>query len=208
MAKYPDVKIIRCIACIKLNKRVVLNKDLSMEQTMHITVANEGDVQGHMGQLCDLLIDSVESGASIGWIPPMTQSTAEAYWQGRQEAISEGNCALLLAWEGDTLIGSAQLGLEHRSNGNHRAEVQKVMVHTAQRRRGIGYELMQALEDYAIKHQRTLLFLDTRQGDPSEVLYRKAGYSHAGTIPQYARSANGKLHSTAFYYKILGEQGV
>ena len=29
-------------------------------------------------------------------------------------------------------------------------------------------------------------------------------YVHAGTIPNYARSIDGTLHSTMFYYKILG----
>ena len=27
----------------------------------------------------------------------------------------------------------------------------------------------------------------------------------AGAIPQYARSGNGELHATAFYYLLLGE---
>ncbi|MCA9885702.1 MAG: GNAT family N-acetyltransferase [Anaerolineae bacterium] len=172
---------------------------------MHITQARTADVETHMPQLCDLLIDTVESGASIGWIPPISRADADRYWQGRADAINEGACVLLIAWEDAAIVGSAQLGLEQRANGNHRAEVQKVMVHTRQRRQGIGQALMLALEDYAIKGGRTLLFLDTRQGDPSEGLYRKVGYIHAGTIPQYARSANGNLHATAFYYKILGE---
>ena len=173
---------------------------------MRINLANSSEAQSVLAQLNDLLINAVTSGASIGFLPPLSQADAEAYWRGRIEAIEDGGCILLLAWEDDVLVGSAQLGLERRANGNHRAEVQKVMVHTDFRRRGIGKLLMLALEDVAIKDKRSLLVLDTRQGDPSEKLYRQLGYIEVGTIPQYARSATGDLHATAFYYKILSNQ--
>jgi hypothetical protein len=45
--------------------------------------------------------------------------------------------------------------------------------------------------------------LDTRKGDPSEGLYASLGWTKAGDIPNYARSANGDLHATALYYKLL-----
>ena len=63
--------------------------------------------------------------------------------------------------------------------------------------------LMRAVEDRARQAGRTTLVLDTRQGDPSERLYAAMGYRRAGVIPAYARSANGTLHATAFYYKLL-----
>jgi hypothetical protein len=50
---------------------------------------------------------------------------------------------------------------------------------------------------------RSTLVLDTRQGDPSEALYRSMGWTCAGVIPRYARSANGELHATALYYLLL-----
>jgi hypothetical protein len=39
--------------------------------------------------------------------------------------------------------------------------------------------------------------------NPSEVLYRRMGWQAAGTVPRYALSADGALHTTAFYYKLL-----
>jgi hypothetical protein len=62
---------------------------------------------------------------------------------------------------------------------------------------------MQAIEADARRHGRTTLVLDTRQGDPSETLYRSLGWHFAGAIPRYARSAGGALDPSAFYYKIL-----
>jgi hypothetical protein len=63
---------------------------------------------------------------------------------------------------------------------------------------------MLALEDHARRLGRTTLILDTRQGDPSEDLYRTVGWTFAGAIPEYARSATGALDGTAYYYKLLG----
>jgi ribosomal protein S18 acetylase RimI-like enzyme len=101
------------------------------------------------------------------------------------------------------IVGSAQLDLALRANGLHRAEVAKVMVHRRARRHGLGRALMLAAEDEARRRGRTTLVLDTREGDPSEILYRSLGWRLAGTIPRYAKSADGTLHTTAFYFKLL-----
>lgn len=172
---------------------------------MHIEVAGAAVAQENLPQLNDLLIATVNSGASIGWLPPMKETVADRYWHSRIAAIGEGHCVLLLAWEEATLIGSAQLSLEQRENGNHRAEVQKVMVHTDYRRRGVARQLMLALEDQAVQAKRSLLFLDTRQGDPAEALYLQVGYVKVGAIPHYVRNGDGDFEATVLYYKILSE---
>jgi ribosomal protein S18 acetylase RimI-like enzyme len=168
-----------------------------------ISECNAAEIEMHRAQLIDLLADVVNDGASIGFMPPLDPLAATAYWQSRQKAVEAGECLLVAAWLDDHIVGSAQLGLELRANGSHRAEVQKLMVHTAYRRRGIGRDLMQHLHEWAAAHGRTTLVLDTRQGDPSEIVNQGLGYTLAGNIPNYARSANGDLHATAFYYKLL-----
>jgi acetyltransferase len=155
-------------------------------------------------QLIALMTDSIEDGASIGFLLPLQAAEVRDYWLQRLETVAAGSHILLAAYIDDILVGSAQLGLEARANGLHRAEVQKVMVHTAYRRRGIARKLMQALEAAAYQHQRSLLVLDTREGDPSNDLYRALGYVHAGTIAQYCRNNDGTLSGTMVYYKILG----
>lgn len=153
--------------------------------------------------LIDLLCDAVDSGASVGFLPPLSPQEAEAYWREVIVDLSQtANCLWIARQEGRT-AGSVQLQPSPKANGSHRAEVAKLMVHTAHRRHGIGRALMAALEQEALKLGRTTLCLDTRQGDPSEVLYTSMGYIKAGTIPQYARSADGSLHPTVFYYKLL-----
>lgn len=82
-----------------------------------------------------------------------------------------------------------------------------VLVSRQARRQGLGRALMLALEAEAARRGRTTIVLDTRQGDPSERLYAGLGYSLVGVVPQYARSADGALHPTAFYYKLLTRAG-
>ena len=151
-----------------------------------------------------LLRDAVESGASVGFLPPLSEPAAAAYWTTVTEGLRESSRVVLAARDSELgLVGSAQLELAMRANAGHRAEVTKVMVHRRARRRGVGRALMLALEDHARRLGRTTLVLDTRQGDPSEVLYRAVGWTFVGAIPDYARSATGALDATALYYKLL-----
>jgi len=158
----------------------------------------------HESGLVALLKDSVDGGASVGFLPPLDPAEAIAYWQSVLIAIAKGSRLLWIAREPDRAVsGSVQLDLETRPNGTHRAEIMKLMVHSARRRRGIGRALMLAAESEARRLGRTTLVLDTRAGDTSERLYRALGWQLAGIIPRYARSADGALDPSAFYYRTL-----
>jgi len=150
-----------------------------------------------------LLEDAVNDGASIGFLPPLDPITAVSYWHELSMEMEDGEVVLLAVYDGDNLLGSVQLALCTRANGAHRAEVNKLMVHTTARRMGLGTLLMTAVEDEARRQGRTLLVLDTRKGDASAVLYRGIGYAAAGEIPRYARSATGELHTTVLFWKEL-----
>jgi acetyltransferase len=162
----------------------------------------------HEAELVAVLVDSVDGGASVGFLPPLDPAEAAAYWQSVRSAIRDDTRVLLIARnDAGAIVGTGQLGLEPRANGRHRAEVQKLMVLRTARRRGIGRTLMLALEQESRQRGRTTLVLDTRQGDPSERLYRALGWTMAGAIPEYARSASGTLHASAFYFKLLAPSG-
>ena len=62
---------------------------------------------------------------------------------------------------------------------------------------------MTALEEEARATGKALLVLDTREGDPSNDLYRALDYREAGRIPGWARDASGTLSATVFWYKPL-----
>ena len=163
----------------------------------------EARAKAVLPQLAELLLDSVESGASVGFLSPLSADTATRFWLETFREMREGKRVLLVAEESENIVGAVQLALAARENGLHRAEVQKLLVHTGFRRRGIASSLMSVVEDAAREMNRSLLVLDTEQGSAAERFYAKCGYTKAGVIPQYARSADGSLHGTAFYYRLL-----
>ncbi|MEK4511211.1 GNAT family N-acetyltransferase [Paenibacillus sp. FSL K6-2524] len=151
-------------------------------------------------QLTELLISVVETGASIGFLPPLSKDEAINYWH----KVIEPGVILWVAMQNDSIVGTIQLQLAQKQNARHRAEIAKLMVHPEYRRMGIAQWLMQTAEEQARTESRTLLVLDTRAGDPSNHLYLSFGYTEAGRIPNYAESADGTLHETVYYYKQIG----
>lgn len=151
-------------------------------------------------QLTELLISVVETGASIGFLPPLSKDEAINYWH----KVIEPGVILWVAVQNDSIVGTIQLQLAQKQNAHHRAEIAKLMVHPEYRRMGIAQLLMQTAEEQARTESRTLLVLDTRAGDPSNHLYLSFGYTEAGRIPNYAESADGTLHETVYYYKKIG----
>src|SRR6476469_5159842 len=157
----------------------------------------------NLDDLIALLQDAVDSGASVGFLPPLSREAASDYWRSVFADLDAGHRLLLGAMDGSRLVGAVQLELARKPNASHRAEVQRLLVLRSVRRQGIGERLMRQLHELAREHGRSLLVLDTREGDPSELLYRKLGYTRAGLIPGYARSADGALDATVFYYVFL-----
>ena len=102
--------------------------------------------------------------------------------------------------DGAIVQGSVQMDLESRANGNHRAEVMKIFVHSGARRRGPARALMSEVDAAAHGLGRTLLLMDTRKGGEAEKMCELLGYTKYGEVPSYARSGNGELHATVFFY--------
>lgn len=152
--------------------------------------------------LAELLVDSVDGGASVGFHAPLAADSALRYW--RQVIASLGpSLALWIAEDDGQVVGTVQLALCEKENGRHRGEVQKLFVHSTCRGRGIASRLMAELESFARDSRRTLLYLDTQSGSSAEAVYQHLGWLRAGEIPDYATTPHGQLHATALYYKQL-----
>ncbi|MBP2312373.1 GNAT family N-acetyltransferase [Azospirillum soli] len=155
-------------------------------------------------RLESLLEDAVASGASVGYHHPLSPELNRNFWDGVAEQLNGGAHRLLVAQDRDgTVLGSAQLALCTKPNGAHRAEVQKLLVHTAHRRRGVARRLMAETEELARGLGRTLLVLDTLEGNFGEPFYERTGWRRAGLIPGYTVEADGSFHATVLFYKNL-----
>ena len=157
--------------------------------------------------LAEILHACVHHGASVGFILPFPLEAAEGYWrESVQPRVEAGTRVLLLAKLDDRIVGTVQLDTATMPNQVHRADVMKLLVHPAARRRGIARALMLAVEREAGARNRTLLTLDTGAEDSAEPLYLDLGYVRVGEIPGYSRAPNSEiLEPTVILYKHLPE---
>ncbi|MFI7498668.1 GNAT family N-acetyltransferase [Streptomyces sp. NPDC049687] len=154
-----------------------------------------------LDQLADLLIDTVDGGASVGFLAPLDRPEAVAWWRGRAAAVAAGQLAVWAAQDGDRVVGTVGLAFPDKPNSRHRAELVKLMVHRDTRGKGLGRTLLTTAEQAAVAAGVTLLHLDTETDSPAEHLYRTAGWTRAGVIPGYAADPAGVLRPTTLYYK-------
>lgn len=157
--------------------------------------------------LTDVLLDCVAGGASVSFMAPLDRATAEGFWRHVAAGVERGERILLVAEDGDGVVGTVQLVVGQPPNQPHRADLSKMLVHRRARRRGVGAALMQAAEDAARAAGKTLLVLDTASPD-AERLYERAGWVKVGVIPNYALWPQGGLCDTTYFYKALGGAGV
>jgi len=161
--------------------------------------------EAEIDMLAEVLHAVVHAGAGISFITPFSIEDARAYWVNKiLPTVRAGTRRVLVARLDERIAGTVQLDLDTPPNQRHRADVAKLLVHPAARRRGIGRALMLALERIARAEGRTLLTLDTVTGGNGELLYRSLDFVAAGVIPRYARSSlTPELEGTTIMYKHL-----
>lgn len=167
------------------------------------TPCEERDLQA----LAALLVDAVDAGAAVSFLQPLSLAQAEAWWRSALASLHPKG-AVLVARDPDQgagsgeIVATVQLQPAWAPNQPHRAEVCKMIVHRRAQRRGLGRQLMQAVERIAGERGFTLLTLDARAGGAAERLYRALGWTFVGTIPDYAVDADGQgLHDTVVFYR-------
>jgi GNAT superfamily N-acetyltransferase len=172
--------------------------------THTVSLLTPPQAQARLAALVDLLVDSVESGASVNFVWPMTRTKAETWWTGALASHARGERLIFAAEAKGRLDGTVQLILAPQENQAFRADLAKLLVHRSARRQGLGSALMHAAEDEARRIGRTLLTLDTESGSGGERLYTRLGWTKYGVVPGYAATAdNGSRAAASFFYKTL-----
>jgi GNAT superfamily N-acetyltransferase len=159
------------------------------------------EARARLDELAAVLEDCVAGGASVGYMVPFSLADARAAFEGFVAGAERGERALLAAFDGERLVGTAQVVLAVPANGLHRAEIARVLVRREARRRGIAERLMVAAEDVARDEGRTLLVLDAVTGGDAARLYARLGWTTVGVIPGYALYPDGRLCDTTVFYK-------
>jgi GNAT superfamily N-acetyltransferase len=156
-----------------------------------------------LDELCEVLLDCVEGGASVNFMWPMTRDKAERFWRGVADGLARGDRAVLVAEIDGRIIGTAQTVWAPQENQPHRADVAKMLVRREARRLGVGAALLRAAEVAARDAGKRVLVLDTAS-DSAERLYEREGWQRVGCIPEFALMPDGALCDTHVFYKKLG----
>jgi GNAT superfamily N-acetyltransferase len=176
-----------------LEGKILLLEILDADQTLY-----------EIETLSEVLVDCVESGASLGFMLPYSLEEARSFWRDVAEAVRVGVTTHIVARLDGEIVGTVQLGLAPKPNQTHRADVMKLLVHRKARGKGISRQLMDRLEQEAVKLGRVVLVLDTATGSDAEAIYERFGWSRVGVIPNYARFPEGPLCGTTLFHKQIG----
>ncbi|MGW6500159.1 GNAT family N-acetyltransferase [Nonomuraea angiospora] len=166
-------------------------------------------------ELAGLLVDAVDSGASVGFVAPFGQEEAAAWWRSQAPAVADGSLLVWVCRDGSAVtgpvigpvVGTVSLALAGKPNARHRAEIVKLMVHRDARGRGLSRALLATAEQAALDAGADLLLLDTETGSTAEHVYRTGGWTRYGIVPDYAGSPDGTLQDCSFFYKRLTASG-
>ena len=156
--------------------------------------------EGALAELAGVLIDCIEGGASVSFMSPFSQEDGLVFFRKVAASVAAGETVLLAAKLDGRIVGTLQLGLDTPPNQPHRADLKKMLVHRSARGRGVGAALMAEVEVEAKRRGR---WLDTVPGENGYRLYKRAGWTESGIIPNYALFPDGRLCDTAVFWKRL-----
>ncbi|GAB3070475.1 GNAT family N-acetyltransferase [Salinicoccus sesuvii] len=157
------------------------------------------EIHNDQAALSRLFQAVVATGAPMNYYHPMHYETAMNYWAG---VLSDYNRLFVAVLDGE-IVGTVQLHLSDKENGQHRAEIAKLMTHPKAQRKGVARSLLRHAEQAAIEEQRWLLMLDTEKEGPANALYLSEGYQLVGEVPAYSQDAFGEYKDGHVYYKLL-----
>ncbi|WP_137129685.1 GNAT family N-acetyltransferase [Rhizobium sp. FY34] len=168
---------------------------------IHIRIITAEEAGPFIPDLCEVLSDCIQGGASLGFMLPFAPEDARSYWQDVLASVKRGHTILAVAQRDGKVVGTVQVGLAQKPNQPHRGDLMKLLVHRSARGLGLSRKLMQAVEDEAASRGRTILVLDTATGSDAEAIYPRLGWQRAGVIPDYALWPQGGFCDTTFFYK-------
>lgn len=171
---------------------------------MAIRVGNIATDKRQTGEILrDLVVvlrDSISNNYSIGFLATDSDESLREFWISE---LQRSNNSLFCAWNESELIGTVIITRETRTNGRHRGELRKLMVHSDHQGRGVGSRLEKLACAAAKESGISLLYLDSATDFLVNEKYEAWGWQRVGSIPSYAADPFGKLIATTYFYKEL-----
>lgn len=164
---------------------------------------DSAEVRNRAHEIAAVLIDSVDSGASISFLAPMAPLAAVRWVFDVSDRMRRTTHLFVAENERKQIVGAVELVRAGAANQPHRADVSKILVHRSARRRGVGRALMGELESSARVLGISLLTLDAAAGGEGTPFYDALGYERVGTIPGYAIDPRGAPVDSVVFYKRL-----
>ncbi len=147
-----------------------------------------------------LLKDAVETLGTVGFLLPVTGDKLDRYWSGVARDMEAGRRELFAAIEHGKVLGSLQIAYEKAESTSHRADLQKLIVHSSERRRGIARALLvDALERMPALDVAMYTITTFKEG-AAEDLVRGLLFTRFGVMPHYGLTPDGKLHDASMHY--------
>lgn len=147
-----------------------------------------------------LLRDAVESGGTVGFVLPVTDDKLNRYWTGVARDLEAGERELLAAIEHGKVIGALQIAYEKAESVRHRADLQKLIVHSSEHRRGIARALLVAALERMPALGVAMYTITTFKEGVAENLVRSLLFTRFGVMPHYGLTPDGKLHDASMHY--------
>jgi ribosomal protein S18 acetylase RimI-like enzyme len=155
-----------------------------------LAAATDRDVD----ELAALLVDTVEGGASVGFLLPLPHDQAATWWR---DVLADALTDTWVARAIDgSIVGCVRLALAWKPNSRHRGEISKLMVARSARRQGLASRLMDVAERSAWDRELRLLLLDTETDSPAQPFYVARGWRVVGVIEDYAATPYGDPAAT------------
>ncbi len=176
-------------------------RDLDIDlDVVRIVELDAAAVEAHLDELAQLLLDAHASNMALGLAPGLTRERAADAYRHTAERLAPGERILLGALEGSELVGAVHLARAAAENGRQRAEIQRLVVRSGSRGRGVGRMLMEAAIGEARRLGLRLLWLMTHDGSAADLIYERLGWTRLGVIPAYSTLPDGSITGNAYYY--------
>ena len=113
-------------------------------------------------------------------------------WNRRQvgDALLLPHTHYLLAYDGEPSGQARTTGFVMSRSAADEEELLLIAVHPDYRGRGVGSDLMRRFIESAHARGKSRLFLEMREGNRAESLYRRAGFEPVGRRSNYYRSGS------------------